>query len=1172
MTDRKVHFESIEITRVPGFEHGEGFAITDLSPGVNIVHGPNGSGKSTSAKVIHELLWPGHTDYVRPTVAGHFKQGDREWTIRIDAGYVEANCDGNTGVLPEVGPPEHRHRYHLALHELVQGRNADFAKAIADASQGGYDLEATATALKFSDRPAAPRKQMNALKSAVEAVNSATKQQHQLQQSNEKLADLKKRHGEAITAGENLQLLGKIQAYRKATEDCRLIEDQLATFPEGVAQLRGNEREVLEEFALQQSKLESDLADARATCDRATQELASANLPDGAIDQSLFATIRAAQRRLAEVEINQRAQQKELAAADTLAKQAKARLGEHLSAEQLASLETVAIEDVSTFARQADRVRAKRAVLDEQRRAIEHHTPEEIQGVTKKQIQEGVTALRRWLAAVPPAANDSVPNPSKRSWASVFVALGIITGLSIALAVLHHWAWLFAIAAAVGIVFWEQQLRQPAIQAPTEPMADARVIHQDSYRSTGLVPPADWESPTVSDHIHHLIELAERRHEEDQREHRLAELQHREDALQTEQESLDTQRSALEQQLGVQITLADEWLPTLVGNLCSWQRNHDVVETASGTLADLQREQQSLLEQLNTTLQLYGYSSITSADVAVQFIDDLTQRQNSFERANTKLVDGRKRITDSIEPAINDIDSKRRELFHRLELEDTQLATLDAWFEARPQYLQLNKDLDVAKAICSSHRQALADHPHLLELDAVEIEQRIDEERSRAEQRDGLMEEMARIRSEGDAAKAGHALSDALEARDDAEAALIDARDANSSAAVGALLTKWVRTVAVEQSRPQVFRRANELLVRFTRGMLQLELDDHTTPPEFRARRGTEPPRPVTELSVGERVQLLMAVRVAFLEHDESARLPLLLDEALGTSDDSRAGVIIDTVIEIARDTRQVFYFTAQHDEVGKWVKRLEAADMAHKVIDLSQVRQLSAAATTPLQIAAVDVPPPPAPESMGHAAYGERLGVPNINPAIDKLDNLHLWHLIEDVHLLHELLCHQINTWGQLETLLKHGGGKLVNADDAQFASVAAGAKAIRAACGAWRIGRGKPVDREALLCSDLITDTFISDVTALAMKCDGHAEAFLNGLTNGEVKRFRADRIEQLREHFQSTGHIDDAVMLSLADIRIRVLAEVSEPLRTGLLTTDWIDRMLSKLPSTGDEQHAE
>jgi hypothetical protein len=75
--------------------------------------------------------------------------------------------------LPELGPPENRHRYHLALHELIGADNVDFAKAIADASQGGYDLESAAAALGFSPRPPAPRGQAHALQQCRQAVAAA---------------------------------------------------------------------------------------------------------------------------------------------------------------------------------------------------------------------------------------------------------------------------------------------------------------------------------------------------------------------------------------------------------------------------------------------------------------------------------------------------------------------------------------------------------------------------------------------------------------------------------------------------------------------------------------------------------------------------------------------------------------------------------------------------------------------------------------------------------------------------------------------------------------------------------------------------------------------------------------------------------------------------------------
>jgi uncharacterized protein YhaN len=152
-------------------------------------------------------------------------------------------------------------------------------------------------------------------------------------------------------------------------------------------------------------------------------------------------------------------------------------------------------------------------------------------------------------------------------------------------------------------------------------------------------------------------------------------------------------------------------------------------------------------------------------------------------------------------------------------------------------------------------------------------------------------------------------VSSALDMYDEALAKLADARHANGTAIVGALLSDWVRQVATGRSRPQVFRRANELFVRFTNGMLHLTLDDLSDPPKFMAQHGSEPPRPVEKLSLGERAQLLMAVRIAFLEQDESTRLPLLLDEAFGTSDDIRTPVIIDTIVEIAPGTASLLLY-----------------------------------------------------------------------------------------------------------------------------------------------------------------------------------------------------------------------------------------------------------------------
>jgi hypothetical protein len=445
---------------------------------------------------------------------------------------------------------------------------------------------------------------------------------------------------------------------------------------------------------------------------------------------------------------------------------------------------------------------------------------------------------------------------------------------------------------------------------------------------------------------------------------------------------------------------------------------------------------------------------------------------------------------------------------------------IDQWLAELANYRELKIAWQEAETIRRDRRQTLAGHESLLDLDATDLERRMQEERELADRRDELSERIARIEQAIESAKSGHALSQALEAREDAAAALAIARQDCGRAAVGALLTNWVRSVAVEQARPQVFRRAGELLVRFTRGTLQLDLDDHAGSPAFLARCGTDSARGVDRLSIGERVQLLAAVRVAFLEQDEPARLPLLLDETLGTSDDGRAAAIIDSVIEIARQGRQVFYFTAQHDEVGKWTARLAEAGIVHKVIDLAQVRALGSAAASPLRIEPLDMPIPPAPNGMSREEYGRALHVPGINPADEQLDSLHLWHLLDDLNLLHRLLCHQITNWGQLRTLLEHGGAGLVAADHDAFPRIAAAAQAVKTACDAWRIGRGKPVDRQALLQSELVTKTFIDELTTLAETNHGDAQRILDALDANEVKRWRTANTQQLREYFEEQG----------------------------------------------------
>ena len=1152
MTKRSVHFGRVGIRRVLGIAHEEGFQLSSLSPGVNLIHGPNGSGKSTAAVVIQELLWPGRTGLARPTVSGTFRDGETHWEVDIDAGHVETTCDGKPGSVPELGPAENRGRYRLALHELVTDKNADFAKLIADASHGGYDLESAARELQFTDRPSAAHKSAKLYKEVFRAVKEAQQSLAEIEGDDGQLPELLTQRTAAAAAARRIGLLEKAQQHLAAVASSAGLRTQLDAMPAGLAKIRADDRETLERFDERRASWEGDLESERERIGAATLKLNELSLPAGGIGTDVVAGLRAEQRELEKIEGDLQRYRRELGEAEAGEKKARSRLGPDLTDEHVNSVDVVEIEDLSTFARSADRARNRDQLLVERRGLLAADEDEAIGGLAAPQIQEGITALAQWLAAAPPAAT-----PTTRLSGPIYLAVAILAIVGLALAYVDHPAWLALVAAAAAVWIFHRWTLSAASAATG---GTPRKVHRASYEATKLDPPQAWETEVVVQELRSLIQRAQARAKEDERLGELKRLDAEVEKAADVRAEVEAQRTDIVERLGLKIDVADEWLPLVVKNLMSWQASSTKVAETRGGLTSLEAARDESLQQINAGLHPFAYAAVDSSAAAVGFIEALAERQLAHEGALKDEKEGNDRISRVIDPGLQDVARERSELLARIDLDESRESLVDEWIDELPNYLTLKKAWDAAETIREVNRATLSEHADLLALNALELDEQINEQRSIADKRDSLSERIAEIEGTVQRAKDGYELSDLLSERDAAESALEEGREQNGAAVTGALLTKWVRTVAIESSRPKVFDRARELLVKLTRGKLLLELDDHASPPVFRARSGSGPAQPVEHLSIGERVQLLIAVRLAFLEQDEPTQLPLLLDEALGTSDDGRAGEIIDTIIEIAREGRQVFYFTAQHDEVGKWTARLKESGVLHEVIDLAEVRKLGAAESAPLHIASIELPEPIAPVGMSHAEYGVALGVSEIDPAADDVAGLHLWHVIDDVDRLHDLLRHRITSWGQLQTLQQYGGKGLVEDSESVFEKASVAAKAIDVACRAWRTGRGRHIDRRALQDSGAVSDSFIHVVSELARRLGGDGEAIVDALANGEVARWREKSTASLRDFFESEGFLASDEPLSAEDIRVRVQAAVADELGDGSLTGSFIDRVVA------------
>lgn len=1157
MTLDPVHFETIEVHRAMGIARGKGFSLTELSAGVNLIVGPNGSGKSTTARVIQELLWPGRTGLERPSVAGRFSNGQDSCQIDIDAGHCEVLRNGKAASIPEFGPPENRRRYYLPLYELLHDENSDFAKVIADKSQGGFDLEEAAKKLGFRERMRSRNRESQTLRELYAKVADAKRRQKELQGDFAHLAQLHKEYSEALDAEVEIDLLKLAVQYHEASNSCNQAKVKLESFPDEIALLHGDERRKLDELAARAEELQREETSEQTRCKDSERTLREVSLPDGGVTGEVFRNLKGWQQSLKDIESDIRHEQQRLVEVRSTLESVQRRLGKHISPDQVKQLHRIEIEDVSAFARKVHRIRGQKHALEEKWSFLSAELEEDEQPLNGQRLRDGMTSLSSWLAS--PTQSQATAKRG-RYLPTVLVATAIAC-MSLVLAFYYHWAWSFALLLAVAVVgagWWIGR-------GETGRLSDnPRHTYQQSYLALGIEPPQEWDDSSVRNQLFKLVDLVVVQARREDRNEQIKDIKTKFSAYKREAAELEEEQATLEDQLGLDIKHDQEWLPLLVDNLARWQGSNDAVDGAEQRLSHLEQQRREILEEINLSLSEFGYERVESAETAIQAVGDLENRATRYRDAYRQQQDARRRIEHSIVPALRKLSAQKAAILESLRLAPDQEFMIDEWMKLRPEYLAFKQKLSNEEAILGDRRVALAGREDLFEIDLSTIKEQLEILQAKSDSRDDLMSRIAEINQQVEAAKSGFELSTALEALDAAKVELERARDENCRSVIGARVAEFVRKEAIERSRPEVFQRANQLLIKFTKGTLQLELEDQKATPCFQARSATGRSRPLNELSSGERIHLLIAIRIAFLEYDERARLPLLLDEALGTTDDERIGVIIDSVIELARDDRQIFYFTAQQDEVAKWRSHMDQAGISYTVIDLRMVRRMAAAKATPLEITPLEPIPPVAPNGMSYEEYGRALGVPGLDPLQDNIDGIHLWHVLDDTECLHNLLEKQIVNWGQLQLLVDHGGKELIDLTDGRLERAVAAAAAIHSAFSAWRVGRGKTVDRSVLSDSGSVSDAFIDKVSGLAHSLGGDAQALIEALEEGDVSRWRSTNTESLTEYLESNGFLTNQTPLSLGEIRIRVLARVANEVTQGLISESLIDRIVGSLPA--------
>ena len=419
------------------------------------------------------------------------------------------------------------------------------------------------------------------------------------------------------------------------------------------------------------------------------------------------------------------------------------------------------------------------------------------------------------------------------------------------------------------------------------------------------------------------------------------------------------------------------------------------------------------------------------------------------------------------------------------------------------------------------------DRPDLAELSPAEVNDRLDATKELAASAPDLQDELSTLRERVRVARAGHARASALAEKDRRRGDLSDWRRRAREQAVTAALLDELQREHDELVTPPQLERAIELFAVFTGHRHTLTVAATEDGPVFRTRdRQTGRWLELNELSGGTRAQLLLAVRLAFLDHAETGpRPPLFLDESLTTADSERLAAVAGSLGLLARDTgRQVFYLTSNPGDVGAWQAALEEHGLpAPTVLDLAAIRGRDTAATaSELTPRASTTLPDPATHDV--AAYGTAVSARRFDPREDwrQTDTIHL--AAGDVDLVHRLRERGLARAGLLAAALDED----VDLPRGDRDRLAAALAVLRAFIPAWRVGRPRPVEVADIDASGAVSEKMRTGVLELLAGHRGHGARFEAALRNGGVKRFQTEKMDDLAAYLEQADCLDDRATL--------------------------------------------
>ncbi|QOC23120.1 AAA family ATPase [Wenzhouxiangella sp. AB-CW3] len=1133
--------EQLEIIHLPGLE--EGFTIDFGPDAVNFITGPNASGKSSLIRAVRALLYPDqYPEFCH--LRGRWKTTDRTLECERHGSAVTWLENHEPAPPPRLPGIESLGAYLVSSESLVDlgTTDAHIAAQVRTMLAGGYDLDAL-LATPPLETPARPQKKAREYSDLQQQIRSKEDEYASLREELDTLGQLQQDLAQTADAAHRLRACEEAIALAEAIARRTALEHTLIEeYPGGMDRLRGDELTRLDqvETQLEERRKERDLA--HRSLQTAEAKLSESGTTDPHELEALQSDLAAQRDRLARLESRIDEQRAAMEQARRDQAMAARRLGE-------TPADDAPVPDADSLER-FERLVDRQLNLREKVRALSgelarHHVPATAKGHSDERLRRGRQALIQWLE---------------------FCRLSPLEG------------WLWGGLGAAGLMATWRVLGPRELEAAPELIllillavgVPAGLLwrfieryrrlgrSRTDFEATDLEAPLGWTESEVESRLERLEQELQSASLVNARQERATEVR---EQLNQERDNLEKAREQLTEEAGKLGLSPENRMETGFLLWCrylhDWQqagRGLDQARRALEQALEQHRNEAAAARELIEQHGLKPEGTDTSRELS-----GLLHRLTPRMRAQSELINEQRQQQRRIEELDADIERltrQHRAIYEQAGLEHDARDTLLHRIEHFEKWRSLEQQRSDSSLEVRRLEKRLQAEPDLLELardqERDQLEQQRAELAEQATRRDELNQRIAAIKTRHEETLKRRDLEQMTgqleRQREDLESEL----DGQLLARAGQLLVADVRATHQADNEPATLARAGRWFGQFTRHRYQLHFNGQRFEAyDTRADRQ----RTIPQLSTATRMQLLLALRLAWIEQAEldSEPLPVFMDEVLTTSDPDRYQLVVEAVQDIARDGRQMFYLTAQSDEATAWAA-WAGEGPSPLVIDLAEVRRN--------QVPALQTRMPksetrrrsiPDPGDTPPEQWARECGVGAINPWAGS-GQLHLFHLLRDrLELATRLMRGELERVGELGAYLDADvNDQLLDPTERRLLELRCRGAAL--VIEDWQSRHARPVDGAALQACGLISETFLPRVVELAEKLGGHPGHLVDALKDGQISRFRSDVTEQLEQWLADCGYLPDsrqATPITAAELASRTGMDVEE----AATLRDWI-----------------